>query len=155
MLADGFAGVFRIEAFAAALPRCPPAFGKNYPTTCLLCLQKRNEISVFVRCQTDAESSVIKVNQSIDSVGQTGMEVRRPHRKAAKDRRLELAHVGNMTGDHRPPRVGGFNVAWVGTTRRRAEGSRITRRPQAVVRQVLSASQEARNRRSEGSQDLN
>src|SRR5258707_4993293 len=155
MLADGFAGVFRIEAFAAALPRCPPAFGKNYPTTCLLCLQKRNEISVFVRCQTDAESSVIKVNQSIDSVGQTGMEVRRPHRKAAKDRRLELAHVGNMTGDHRPPRVGGFNVAWVGTTRRRAEGTRITRRPQAVVRQVLSASQEARNRRSEGSQDLN
>jgi len=53
----------------AAIPQLPSALGKTCPVPCLLRFQKRNEISVFDIRQTDAESSVIKVNQSIDPVG--------------------------------------------------------------------------------------
>src|SRR5205809_3516125 len=105
--------------------------------------QEGGQIFALLICQPDIEPRVVEVDQVVDPVGYTSVEIRRPRRQAAEDRRLELTYVSDLTGGHRPPGVGGLHIAGVLSARRGGEWGGIADGPQAVLRQLLGAIEEA------------
>src|ERR1700747_765767 len=85
---------------------CPPACTAITDLqNLLLGFQERTEVVHFILSQANLKPSVVEMNQHLNVLCCSGMEVRRTSGQASQDWRFELNNIANVAADHGPSLV--------------------------------------------------